>query len=76
MSEKLLKIAEACEILSITPTYLYRLVRERQISAIRIGTRGIRFEEDAVKRFCDSRRITITKEPAASNPGAAEAKNA
>lgn len=52
--EQYLKASEVSSLLNINLIHIYRLHREGQLAAIRIGKRGLRFSESEVERWIKS----------------------
>jgi excisionase family DNA binding protein len=56
---RLLNWQQACKILGCKRSHFYNLVNSGKISAVRVGKlRGVRVEEDAVRRFLASCALT------------------
>jgi excisionase family DNA binding protein len=51
---KLLTIKEVCSRLAISRSKLYELFRSGQLSAVRIGKRGVRVSDVEITRFIES----------------------
>lgn len=50
-AERLLTIAEAAELLNTSPRFPRRLIEERRIRFVRIGSRHVRIPESALREF-------------------------
>ena len=48
MTQKLLKVKEAADLLNLKPTRIYELTRENKIPFVQIGERQYRFSETAL----------------------------
>lgn len=57
---RLLKIPEVAEVLGVHPATVARLVADGELQAVRVSTRGIRFEPAALQHFIDERRTGAT----------------
>ena len=56
MSKRLLTVKDTAAILSMTESALRSLMRRDQIPYIKLGKRGIRFDEEDLYKFLDSRK--------------------
>lgn len=57
----LLRYEEAASRLGISGVNLRSLVDKGQLKSTRVGVRGVRIDEDEIKRYVESRGIAIEK---------------
>lgn len=55
MGERLLTRREVSERLALSPVTLYRLARTGELPVVRVGRRGLRYQESTVDRFVRER---------------------
>ena len=56
---RLLNWQQVCKLLGCKRTHFYQLVNSGKLPAVRVGKlRGVRVEEDAVRRFLASCKLT------------------
>lgn len=68
MAQRFLQLADVCEVLNISSSQAYALVRSGDLPAIRIGGRGQwRVEATELEAFIQ-RKYTETREHVTSNP--------
>lgn len=68
MSQRFLQLADVCEVLNISSSQAYALVRSGDLPAIRIGGRGQwRVEATELEAFIQ-RKYTETRDFVTSNP--------
>lgn len=68
MSQRFLQLADVCEVLNISSSQAYALVRSGDLPAIRIGGRGQwRVEASELEAFIQ-RKYTETRDFVTSNP--------
>jgi len=53
---RLLRASEAAQKLGITVVHLYRLRKAGEITALKIGNRGLRFSEEEIERWLESKQ--------------------
>ena len=59
-SERLLDVKTVSEILEISPTTIYRLLKNGQLEYVRVGAKkGYRIPKSALKRFIEERLAKI-----------------
>ena len=61
--EKLLTVADVCEILNMSSAFVYAASARGELPAIRVG-RCLRFRKEDIERYCEEHMIT-PPEPAA-----------
>lgn len=57
--QKLLTIAEVCELLQIHRTTLWRMVDQGKLRPTKIGVRAVRFQQREVERLVDRATKTV-----------------
>lgn len=57
--EKLLTVAEVCELLACKQSFLYDAVQNGRIEYVRIGTQALRFKRQHVDDFIAARTIAV-----------------
>jgi excisionase family DNA binding protein len=57
---KLLSVPEVAAILGRHPRTVMNLVRAGQLSAVKIGHRGVRFTVEDVNDYIDAHRVPVT----------------
>lgn len=62
--EKLLTVAEVCEILACKQSFLYDAVQSGRIEFVRIGTQALRFRRKQVDDFIANRTVPIREKVA------------
>lgn len=68
MTQRFLQLADVCEVLNISSSQAYALVRSGDLPAIRIGGRGQwRIEASELEAFIQ-RKYTETREHVTSHP--------
>lgn len=55
--QQLLTVAEVAELLSVSPSLVYRLKDDGEIPCYRIGRGAIRFSHDDVEKYLAARRV-------------------
>jgi excisionase family DNA binding protein len=61
---QLLTVAKVAELLSVSPSLVYRLKDDGEIPCYRIGRGAIRFSKEDVERYLAARRIGKVQRPA------------
>lgn len=54
--DKLLRVEEAAQRLAVHPRYLYKMISEGRLAAVRVGSHGIRVAESDLLDYIDSNR--------------------
>ena len=54
--EQLLTVAEAAKVLRVSKPTVYRMIRDRELEAIRLSPRGLRVRESVIRAYLRSRR--------------------
>lgn len=62
-AEKLLTVAEVCDILTCKQSFLYDAVQHGRIEHVRIGTQALRFTRRNVDDFIASRTVAVRDRP-------------
>ena len=60
--KKLLTYQEAADFINAPIGTLYALVSEKRLPHVKIGNRFIRFEEDALLKWLDEKRVKTNEE--------------
>lgn len=55
--DRYVTIQAAANILSVTERFIYDLIMERALIAIKVGSRAVRVSEQSLSDFIDSRRV-------------------
>ena len=55
-SKTFLSIREAAEILSVSPTSVYRMIKAGKLPAVRIGERSLRIRAGDLDQYIEARR--------------------
>ena len=58
---QLLRYEEAAARLGISNVSLRSLVKRDELKSTRVGLRGVRIDEDEIKRYVESSRISVGK---------------
>jgi excisionase family DNA binding protein len=59
LKNKLLKVADASELLSVSPSFLYLLIHRHEMPAVKIGN-ALRIRRSDLDAFVESKTINIS----------------
>jgi excisionase family DNA binding protein len=56
---RLMDVAAAAKVMDVHPATLYRWARQRKIPCVRMGSRVIRFDPDALNRYISKNSVEV-----------------